>query len=44
MSLLVQRVNVECSFVEQMRRSLRAKLKGRERLVCIGWHEECNKY
>ena len=39
---LVRRVNV--SFVEQMRRNLRAKLKGIERFVCIGWHEECNRY
>ena len=38
----VRKVNV--SSVEQIRRSLRAKLKGMTRLVCIGWHEECNRY
>ena len=42
MSSLVLKVNV--SLVEQIRRSLRAKLKGMARLVCVGWHEECNRY
>ena len=28
--------------VEQIWRSLRAKPKGMARLVCMGWHEECN--
>ena len=42
MSSLVRRANV--SFVEQMQRSLRAELKGTERLVCIGGHDKCNKY
>ena len=29
---------------KEMRRSLRAKLKGIARLVCTGSHDECNKY
>ena len=44
MSSFVLKVNVT-SF-EQIRRSLRDKLKGMVRLVClaIGWHEECDRY
>ena len=42
MSSLALKVNV--SSVEQIRRSLRAKLEGMAPLVCVGWYEECNRY
>ena len=42
LSSLVQSVKV--SSEEQIRRSLRAKLNGIALLVCLGWHEDCNKY
>ena len=32
------------SSVEQIGRSLRAKLKEVSRLVCKRWHKECNRY
>ena len=34
---VVLKVNV--SSLEQIQRSLRTKLKGMARLVCLGWHE-----
>ena len=42
MSSLVVKANV--SSVEQIRRSLKAKLKGMTCLVYVGWYEEYNKY
>ena len=42
LSSLVRSVKV--SSEEQIRRSLRAKLNGIALLVCLGWHEDCNKY
>ena len=42
LSSLVRSVTV--SSEEQIRRSLRAKLNGLALLVCLGWHEDCNKY
>ena len=42
LSSLVRMVKV--SSEEQIRRSLRAKLNGIALLVCLGWHEDCNKY
>ena len=45
LSSLVRSVKV--SSEEQIRRSLRAKLNGLNGialLVCLGWHEDCNKY
>lgn len=36
--------SVKVSLVEQMPRSLRARLKGIVRLVCMGRHEEVSKY
>ena len=42
LSSLVRSVKV--SSEEQIRRSLRAKLDGIALLVCLGWHDDCNKY
>ena len=42
LSSLVRSMKV--SSEEQIRRSLRAKLNGIALLVCLGWHEDCNKY
>ena len=36
--------SVKVSLVEQMRRSLRARLKGIAHLVCMERHDECTKY
>ena len=36
--------SVKVSSEEQIRRSLRAKINGIALLVCLGWHEDCNKY
>ena len=36
--------NVKLSSEEHMRRNWRARLNGKARVVCRGWHDDCRRY